>query len=118
MDHQQVLQQIGEESARTPGRGRSADYIPALAARDPRAFGMAVAELDGTVHGVGEWREPFSTRSITKVFTLALGRGAWVGNGRGRSSGGAVSCRGHGGDLCLPIPTVGALAAAAAGRIS
>jgi glutaminase len=33
---------------------------------------MAVAELDGTVYGVGDWRQPFSTQSITKVFTLAL----------------------------------------------
>ncbi|MFJ3086745.1 glutaminase [Streptomyces sp. NPDC086838] len=72
MDYQQVLEQIAEEIARTPGRGRSADYIPALAARDPHDFGMAVAELDGTVHGVGAWEEPFSTQSITKVFTLAL----------------------------------------------
>jgi glutaminase len=34
---------------------------------------MAVAELDGTVYGVGDWRQPFSAQSITKVFTLALG---------------------------------------------
>ncbi len=54
------------------GHGRSTDYIPALEACDPRRFGMAVAELDGTVHGVGDWREPFSTQSLTKVFTLAL----------------------------------------------
>ncbi|KAB2971277.1 glutaminase [Streptomyces sp. SS1-1] len=69
---QPVLERIAEEIERTPGRGRPADYIPALAARDPRSFGMAVAELDGTVYGVGDWREPFSTQSITKVFTLAL----------------------------------------------
>ncbi|GAA3880124.1 glutaminase [Streptomyces lacrimifluminis] len=67
-----VLERIAEEIERTPGRGRPADYIPALAARDPRSFGMAVAELDGTVYGVGEWREPFSAQSVTKVFTLAL----------------------------------------------
>ncbi|WP_394346782.1 glutaminase [Streptomyces dangxiongensis] len=67
-----VLDHIMAEIDRTPGRGRSADYIPALAARDPRRFGMAVAEPDGTVYGVGEWRQPFSTQSITKVFTLAL----------------------------------------------
>ncbi|MFF5015235.1 glutaminase [Streptomyces sp. NPDC001165] len=67
-----VLERIAEEIGRTPGRGRPADYIPALAARDPRSFGMAVAELDGTVYGVGDWRQPFSTQSITKVFTLAL----------------------------------------------
>jgi glutaminase len=69
---QPVLERIAEEIERTPERGRPADYIPALAACDPRRFGMAVAELDGTVYGVGDWREPFSTQSITKVFTLAL----------------------------------------------
>ncbi|MFI6334942.1 glutaminase [Streptomyces sp. NPDC050535] len=69
---QPVLERIATEIAQTPGRGRPADYIPALAACDPRRFGMAVAELDGTVYGVGDWRLPFSTQSITKVFTLAL----------------------------------------------
>ena len=69
---QPVLERIAEEIARTPGSGRPADYIPALAACDPRRFGMAVAEPDGTVYGVGEWREPFSAQSITKVFPLAL----------------------------------------------
>ncbi|MYW14078.1 glutaminase, partial [Streptomyces sp. SID2955] len=67
-----VLERIAEEVSRTPGRGRPADYIPALAACDPRSFGMAVAELDGTVYGVGDWQQPFSTQSITKVYTLAL----------------------------------------------
>lgn len=72
MTFQPVLERIAGEIERTPGRGRPADYIPALAACDPRRFGMAVAELDGTVYGVGDWRQPFSTQSITKVFTLAL----------------------------------------------
>ncbi|MBV1940080.1 glutaminase [Streptomyces sp. BV286] len=67
-----VLQRIAAEIAAAPDRGRPADYIPALAACDPHRFGMAVAELDGTVYGVGDWRQPFSTQSITKVFTLAL----------------------------------------------
>ncbi|OAH12936.1 glutaminase [Streptomyces jeddahensis] len=67
-----VLDRIAAGIASTPGRGRPADYIPALASVDPRRFGMAVAELDGTVYGVGEWRQPFSAQSITKAFTLAL----------------------------------------------
>lgn len=67
-----VLERIADEIRRLPGHGRPADYIPALAACDPRSFGMAVAEPDGAVYGVGEWRQPFSTQSITKVFTLAL----------------------------------------------
>nr|WP_128378147.1 glutaminase [Streptomyces cavernae] len=69
---QPVLERIAAEIEKSPGRGRPADYIPALAARDPRRFGMAVAEPDGTVYGVGDWRQPFSAQSITKAFTLAL----------------------------------------------
>lgn len=70
--YQPVLDRIAAEIEETPGRGRPADYIPALAACDPRRFGMAVAEPDGTVYGVGDWQQPFSAQSITKVFTLAL----------------------------------------------
>ncbi|WP_033318526.1 glutaminase [Streptomyces yerevanensis] len=69
---QPVLDRIAAEIENIPARGRPADYIPALAACDPRRFGMAVAELDGTVYGVGDWRQPFSAQSLTKVFTLAL----------------------------------------------
>ncbi|MEU7602238.1 glutaminase, partial [Streptomyces sp. NPDC041003] len=47
-------------------------YIPALASVDPGHFGMAVADLDGNVFGVGDWQVPFSAQSITKVFALAL----------------------------------------------
>ncbi|KOX24732.1 glutaminase [Streptomyces sp. NRRL F-6491] len=66
------MDRIAEEIAELADRGAPADYIPALAAGDPADFGMAVAELDGTVYGVGDWRRPFSTQSVTKVFTLAL----------------------------------------------
>ncbi|MEU2234799.1 MULTISPECIES: glutaminase [Streptomyces] len=84
---QPVLDRIAEELAELTDRGTPADYIPALAAGDPRDFGMAVAELDGTVYGVGDWRRPFSTQSVTKVFTLALalaeeGEALWSHVGR------------------------------------
>ncbi|MDT9685377.1 glutaminase [Streptomyces sp. TRM76323] len=84
---QPVLDQIAADIAARPGRGRPADYIPALAEADTRRFGMAVAELDGTVYGVGDWRHPFSAQSITKAFTLALalsleGEALWEHVGR------------------------------------
>ncbi|MFD9035260.1 glutaminase [Streptomyces sp. NPDC059567] len=72
LSFQPVLERIAEEIGDLVGRGRPADYIPALAVGDPSRFGMAVAELDGTVYGVGDWQQPFSTQSVTKVFTLAL----------------------------------------------
>jgi glutaminase len=54
------------------GNGRVADQIPVLASADPRAFGLAIATVEGEVHGVGDWRQRFSIQSISKVFTLAL----------------------------------------------
>ncbi|MEU9866064.1 glutaminase [Streptomyces sp. NPDC047971] len=72
LSFQPVLERIAEEIGDLVGRGRPADYIPALAVGDPGRFGMAVAELDGTVYGVGDWQQPFSTQSVTKAFTLAL----------------------------------------------
>ncbi|MFP1628954.1 glutaminase [Streptomyces sp. 5K101] len=87
VDYQAVLEQIAQDVAPLVGGGRPAEYIPALAGVDPHRFGMAVADLQGNVYGVGDWRHPFSTQSITKVFTLALalaagGDGLWERVGR------------------------------------
>ena len=54
------------------GRGRVADYIPALARVDPRRFGIAVVTCDGQVASAGDAHVPFSIQSISKVFTLTL----------------------------------------------
>ncbi len=54
------------------GRGRVADYIPALARIDPRQFGIAVATCDGRMIAAGDAGTPFSVQSISKIFTLTL----------------------------------------------
>src|ERR1700685_3225251 len=54
------------------GRGRVADYIPALARIDPRQFGVAIAACDGRTAPPGDAEPPFSVQSISKVFTLTL----------------------------------------------
>ncbi len=87
MDHQTLLEEIAEEIRPAIGQGRVADYIPALAAVDPRCFGMAFATVEGEVVGVGDWQVPFSIQSISKVFALALvlahrGEGIWSRVGR------------------------------------
>ncbi|MGW7051922.1 glutaminase [Streptomyces sp. NPDC054887] len=72
MDYQSVLESIARDVRPLVGGGTPAEYIPALASVDPSRFGMALADVDGKVYGVGDWQRPFSAQSITKVFTLAL----------------------------------------------
>jgi glutaminase len=69
------------------GRGKAADYIPALAKVDPNKLGFALALPDGTVHSAGDADEAFSIQSVSKVFTLALalrrvGSDLWTSVGR------------------------------------
>jgi len=68
-------------------QGKVADYIPELAAIDPDQFGLAIATIDGGVHGMGAAAKPFSIQSISKLFTLELlvelmGEEAWDTIGR------------------------------------
>jgi glutaminase len=79
-----LLEQVREAVAPSIGAGRLPEHVPPA---DPDAFGMAVATVDGEVHGVGAWRRPFSVQSIAKVFALALvvahdGPGIWDRVGR------------------------------------
>ena len=69
------------------GRGRVADYIPALARVDPRHFGLAIAACDGETAVAGDADTAFSVQSISKVFTLTmalekLGSDLWKRVGR------------------------------------
>ncbi|MFF4157578.1 glutaminase [Streptomyces sp. NPDC001678] len=72
MDYQAVLEEVAEFARPLVGRGQVADYIPALAEVDTGQFGIAVADVDGRVYGVGDWERPFSVQSISKAFSLAL----------------------------------------------
>ncbi|MCC3779241.1 glutaminase [Streptomyces sp. UNOB3_S3] len=72
MDYQAVLEEVAEFARPLVGRGQVADYIPALAEVDTGQFGIAVADADGRVYGVGDWERPFSVQSISKAFSLAL----------------------------------------------
>ncbi|HET6655591.1 MAG TPA: glutaminase, partial [Gammaproteobacteria bacterium] len=74
-DYQGILEQIFVEAGDLLGRGKVADYIPALAEVSPRKFGMAIHTVTGEDYGVGDWREPFSVQSISKLFTLTLTMG-------------------------------------------
>jgi glutaminase len=82
-----LLDQIHTEAQALYGKGRVADYIPALGEVPPRQFGMAVALVNGENHTVGDALVPFSLQSITKLFTFVIalklmGEGLWQRVGR------------------------------------
>jgi glutaminase len=70
VDIQQILESIEAEIQSEFGKGKVADYIPALARVPPRKFGIAVCGLDGREWTLGDANEQFSIQSISKVFTL------------------------------------------------
>lgn len=72
MDYKQVIDRIYEDVKPLWGKGKVADYIPALAKTDPRQFGIAVQTLDGQTFTVGDANIKFSIQSISKVFTFAM----------------------------------------------
>lgn len=72
MDYQAVLEEIRYELRPHFGRGRVADYIPALAEVAPDRFGMAIETVDGRSSCIGDAAQPFSIQSIAKLFALML----------------------------------------------
>jgi glutaminase len=86
-DLAEIVALVHQHMAAHIGRGRVADYIPALARVDPRHFGIAIAACDGRMAAAGDADMPFSIQSISKVFTLTLalnrhGAALWRGVGR------------------------------------
>ena len=53
-------------------QGKVADYIPALAEVSPKKMGVCVTTIDGKTAGAGDYQEPFSIQSISKVFALVM----------------------------------------------
>jgi len=72
MDYQQILQDIEIEIQPLFGKGKVADYIPALGDVDAGQFAMSITLFDGSSYHVGDWETLFSIQSISKVFTFTM----------------------------------------------
>ena len=68
----QALISVGYERYRHLGEGAVADYIPALAAASPSAFGVCVAGVGGRLFSAGDADQEFAIESISKLFVFAL----------------------------------------------
>jgi len=74
MDYRALFDDVTQAVLPVLAGGEVAQYIPALASVDPGRFGLAIADAN-TRHkprGTGDWLQPFSIQSLSKVFTLAL----------------------------------------------
>lgn len=67
-----LLEQLIEQVRPLLGKGKVADYIPALAQVSGKKLAIAVTTPDGVTIGAGDYLEPFSIQSISKVFSLTL----------------------------------------------
>jgi glutaminase len=67
-----IVATVYRDMATHLGRGKVADYIPALARVDPKNFALAVTTCDGRTAQAGGAHLPFSIQSISKLFTLTL----------------------------------------------
>lgn len=70
-----ALEEIERHVRPLVGKGKVADYIPALAAVPGSKFGMAIRTVDGHLYSVGDAAERFSIQSVSKVFTFSLALG-------------------------------------------
>jgi glutaminase len=71
-DYRSLLEQSMSAAAATIGEDPAAGDAATFPAPDPRAFGLALATVDGELHGVGDWQQPFPIQSVSKLFSLAL----------------------------------------------
>ncbi|ODR84051.1 glutaminase B [Shewanella xiamenensis] len=67
-----LLEEVVDKVRPLLGQGKVANYIPALANVDAGKLGIAVTTIDGETIGAGDYLEPFSIQSISKVFSLTL----------------------------------------------
>jgi glutaminase len=72
VDLDDVLRAVADTARPEAAHGQVADYIKAIAELDPSKFGLALIELNGTEHVVGDVDEPFAIQSISKVFSLVV----------------------------------------------
>jgi len=68
----QLLADILDDARPLLGKGKVADYIPALAEVSPNYLAMAVLTNDGKLYSAGDVDVPFSIQSISKVLALTV----------------------------------------------
>ncbi len=82
IDYQAILEDILHNLRLDKNKGKVASYIPELSKINVNKFGIYLNLVEGKSYSVGNFNEPFSIQSISKVFSLTkafslLGNGLW-----------------------------------------
>ena len=72
MVYENAVTKIYESLKYDTGKGRVAQYIPALSKIDPNQYAISVCDLEGGNFSIGDSDKRFTIQSISKVFTLAM----------------------------------------------
>lgn len=72
MLYEKAVTNIYESLKQDTGKGRVAQYIPALSKMDPKQYSISVCDLEGAEFSIGDSDKRFTIQSISKVFTLAM----------------------------------------------
>ena len=67
-----IIKKIYSTYEESTGIGKVADYIAPLAKISPDKYAISVCTIDGQKINIGDYAEPFSIQSISKVFTLSM----------------------------------------------
>ncbi|MEH7885408.1 glutaminase A [Bacillus sp. JJ1609] len=66
------LNELVQDAKKYTGKGKVADYIPALAKAHPEELSVAIFHDDGTCVSAGDVQQKLTLQSVSKVLTLAL----------------------------------------------
>lgn len=69
---EKIIKAIFENYSSYVGKGKVADYIPALAKVSPDKYAISVCTVDGCKFNIGDYTEKFSIQSISKVLTFSM----------------------------------------------
>lgn len=72
VDLDDLLREVEKVARPHAGQGAVGASIPSMAQLDPDSFGLALVEMDGTEHVVGDVDVAIPIQSISKVFALVL----------------------------------------------